>query len=339
MRAAPKVYASIMKANKECMARMEAIAASQAREAALEEQKSLHIVSSDDDDLEPPSDSDVPAPETKTPVPEPKEPRRITRSTAQVDLTVEAKPDERERVDWEKLNDRGYIILKRLAWKYIKAHTLDDIQRNNSIVTDLSNGHTQPQETGENRTGGRWQMPFSTITAAGQQLRDDVMAMLTRLFPTRKFSTLLTMGARKNCLKQDPHTDADPSKTDIFEEQLLSAMICVQKGSSLVVYKGSHKWIRHTSRFVWKGQNIRRTSEPRRSTTLRLDIGDVVLWRGDLVHSGDGYTVPNIRLFNYVLPTNYVEPRDENGELEYLTYPVELKEETGEPGADSSEDA
>ena len=67
-------------------------------------------------------------------------------------------------------------------------------------------------------------------------------------------------------------------------------------------------------------------------TTLPLNKGDVVIWNGALVHSGAGYTVPNIRLFSYVLPRGRTEDKDPNGALEYSTYPVEFHTRVGPSG-------
>ena len=64
---------------------------------------------------------------------------------------------------------------------------------------------------------------------------------------------------------------------------------------------------------------------------VHLDRGDVMIWR-EIIHSGDGYRTDNVRLFNSVLPTGYVEPRDANGELTYHTYAIEFSPSSQPPG-------
>ena len=55
-----------------------------------------------------------------------------------------------------------------------------------------------------------------------------------------------------------------------------------------------------------------------------LERGDVLIWRGDLVHCGNEYRADNVRLFNYVLPPGYTEPRDASGALVYNTRAIEF---------------
>jgi hypothetical protein len=235
--------------------------------------------------------------------------------------------DEREQINWAKMHDQGYVVLKGVASKYLVATVLDEIKREHPVVYDLSNGPAHQQPTGdEPRKGGRWQTSFQTQSPTCRDLRDNVMAQLARLLPGRAFSTLLAIGARKDCARQDPHTDFDVST---FEQDTvtlpLSAMIAVQKGTSIVVYKGSHKWVRDGTLLLREGIEIRQVAQEKASTMeiVHLERGDVMIWR-EIIHSGAEYATDNVRLFNYAFPTGYVEPRDDTGALVYHTYAIEF---------------
>ena len=255
--------------------------------------------------------------------------RRSMRSSAQP-TPSHTKLDIDEAINWTALNEQGYVVLSKLALKYITTTTLSDIHKSNTFVHDLSNGSTQTEETsGDTRNGGRWQMPLCLKSPGECQLHSGVMALLGRLFPKRTFSTLLILGARKGCKEQDPHTDFEPDDFTIdAADPPFSVMICVQKGSSLVVYDGSHQWVRDAELVERSGIRLRRTRQPRQRTILNLVPGDVVIWNGGLVHSGAGYKVANLRLFNYILPHGYVQATDTNGALVYSTYPVEFVDDS-----------
>ena len=42
---------------------------------------------------------------------------------------------------------------------------------------------------------------------------------------------------------------------------------------------------------------------------LPLQVGDVLVWRGDLVHAGAGYTAEHVRVHAYVDPPAHVYER------------------------------
>jgi hypothetical protein len=106
-------------------------------------------------------------------------------------------------------------------------------------------------------------------------------------------------------------------------------MIAVQKGTSIVVYKGSHKWVREGTLLQRRGIEIRQVAQEKESTMeiVHLERGDVMIWR-EIIHSGDEYGTDNVRLFNYALPTGYVEPRDATGALVYHTHAIEFTPST-----------
>jgi ectoine hydroxylase-related dioxygenase (phytanoyl-CoA dioxygenase family) len=107
-------------------------------------------------------------------------------------------------------------------------------------------------------------------------------------------------------------------------------MIAIQKDTHLILYPGSHTWVR--------------TEGPQRSTgmTIKLNRGDLVAWRGDLVHHGAPYKTSNIRIFLEArLPGHKEElnrSNDGTGKVVYRNYPVPWVEEPLSPEAASDEE-
>ena len=248
----------------------------------------------------------------------PPQPRRRTRNSAPSDTRSRAELSALSLgVEWERLDEQGWVVLKGAALQHIRTpDTLADIKRNHPTVWDLTNGHTHTQQEGAERTGGRWQIPLSIESVAGLQLHTNMMKMLSNLLPGRGFSTLLAVGARAGCRQQDPHTDFDITtfeKDDVY--QPMSVLIALQKGTKLDVYTGSHKSIREWPRVTTHAYPRVSTpsaplSEVTQPTTLQLERGDVLFFRGDLPHSGSAYNTDNVRLFTYVLQPGHTEERD-----------------------------
>ena len=63
------------------------------------------------------------------------------------------------------------------------------------------------------------------------------------------------------------------------------------------------------------------TDRPRspspKSDKVEIEVGDILVWRGDLVHAGPGYNVEHYRIHAYVdpPPAIYRRPRTRDGSL------------------------
>ena len=49
------------------------------------------------------------------------------------------------------------------------------------------------------------------------------------------------------------------------------------------------------------------------ASLLELSVGDILVWRGDLVHAGAGYAVDHVRVHAYIDPPReiYERPKDQ----------------------------
>lgn len=94
------------------------------------------------------------------------------------------------------------------------------------------------------------------------------------------------------CARQAAHQDYVPdtallSATDV--EMPLLFLLALEPATALDVWPGSHRFI---------GTE---TTDPIPRKTLRLEAGDAVVFRGDLVHAGSAYSdVANIRVHVYL---------------------------------------
>jgi hypothetical protein len=249
--------------------------------------------------------------------------RRSKRRCASITIDDESLTDK----DWTRLNEEGYIVLEGVALKHLKMHILASLKAALPTVHGLSNGPDR-----DDSDGGRWQEEFPEGCRDLVETRDKITALCGSLFTGLKLSKLLVLGSRANCRTQRPaHTDF---RTETFSPgdtvAPLSIMIAIQKDTHLILYPGSHTWVR--------------TEGPQRSTgmTIKLNRGDLVAWRGDLVHHGAPYKTSNIRIFLEArLPGHKEElnrSNDGTGKVVYRNYPVPWVEEPLSPEAASDEE-
>ena len=96
--------------------------------------------------------------------------------------------------------------------------------------------------------------------------------------------------------EQCPHCDYGPELFTVDSGTIPhSALLAIEDDTSLVVWKGSHKFMRPPM-LVNHMYNVKDLG---RGTTILLRKGDVIIWRGDLIHAGARYTESNLRLFVY----------------------------------------
>ena len=232
--------------------------------------------------------------------------------------------------NWTELNTEGYVILEGAALKCLRMDTLDHLKPVMKVVHTLSNG-PDPRDD----DGGRWQedFPENCKDADLVETLDKLTALCESLFPGLSLSSPLILVSRARCRTQRPaHTDADTEKFSVDDTVVpLSIMIALQKDTRVILYPGSHNWIRNGG------------PQQSRGKLFTLKRGDVIVWRGDLVHQGAPYKTPNMRLFFEAYPPGHkVEINkidDGTSKVVYRNHPVEVKEpdspkEAGEEEAD-----
>ena len=229
--------------------------------------------------------------------------------------TSSAKPNVQGIVDWTELNENGYVLIKNGV--SMRVEILNILQEELDMVRGLQNNGDPSKDDGK-----RWQMeyPENSKKESLRLTHEAVMKTLEELTPGLKLGKLLVIGSRKDCAIQKPaHTDTDPSS---FEENgkaiPLSIFIGLQKGTTLRIFEGSHRWIR--------GHNGRSTLHKNDGKPVKYGKGDILILRGDLVHHGDAFKQQNMRLFAYAHLPGHTEMLDEDGNEIMVTYPVHFDE-------------
>jgi hypothetical protein len=85
----------------------------------------------------------------------------------------------------------------------------------------------------------------------------------------------------------------DAALLDTADETVpLLAVVALQGGTFLDVWPGSH-WLIRRERLTRHTPRVYRE-------TVELDAGDVIVFRGDLIHAGSAYSSHNLRLHAYI---------------------------------------
>jgi hypothetical protein len=115
-----------------------------------------------------------------------------------------------------------------------------------------------------------------------------------KMFPHLFLQDPVLILSDKGCLEQTPHCDYDPSTFSGHDQSgsvPYGAILALQDETRFVVWAGSHLCARATtSRILSKCEK----------RILLLNKGDVLFFRGDLIHAGASYTEENIRLHAYL---------------------------------------
>jgi hypothetical protein len=231
--------------------------------------------------------------------------------------------------NWTKLNTEGWVVLEGAALRCLRMDTLDHLKTVMKVVHTLSNG-PDPRDD----DGGRWQEDFPEDCKDADLVEtiDKLTALCGSLFPGLFLSSPLILGSRAHCRTQRPaHTDADTEKFSMDDTVVpLSIMIALQKDTRVILYPGSHKWIRNGGTQQSKGKLI------------TLKRGSIIVWRGDLVHQGAPYKIPNMRLFFEAYPPGHTvelnEIDDGTSRVVYRNHPVRVVEPDSPKAAGDTEE-
>ena len=186
----------------------------------------------------------------------------------------------------EELHSQGYTVIPRFLgvtntahlWEivstYTDRHRLDPIFNFNALApTDRK----------------RRQIDMPTWMSA--LLRASLMAAV----PGRMATDCVILESARGCQIQAAHTDYIPDaallETDDDTVPLL-AVFALQNGTKLDVWPESHRLMR-------RPRLTRHTPKVARKT-VELDAGDVIVFRGDLIHAGSAYTARNLRIHAYL---------------------------------------
>lgn len=105
---------------------------------------------------------------------------------------------------------------------------------------------------------------------------------------SKEWSILLSL---PGCHEQAPHCDyvQDDQFENVKDRDIpLSYIICLQENTKINLWVNSLKMV------------YRKPIAPIRKTEVKMNVGDVLVFRGDLVHAGSAYNDENIRVHGYL---------------------------------------
>ena len=115
--------------------------------------------------------------------------------------------------------------------------------------------------------------------------------LVTLEFPGYHTTDVVGLFSLAGCKEQQPHADYNPH-TFAENPAPMGLLLCVEKHASLIVYPGSHLFIRNKTAHI--PPTVRRV-------VIALNQGDVLFFRGDLVHAGAAYeTSSNLRMHAFI---------------------------------------
>lgn len=119
-------------------------------------------------------------------------------------------------------------------------------------------------------------------------------------FPQHEMRDPVVILSAAGCAEQIPHTDYDVGSFPQVPNWVpWSVVLCVERTSRFVLWSYSHKHVRSRSSSVCPG-GVQDVAREVARKDLTLHRGDVLFFRGDLVHAGAGYQLPNTRVHAYL---------------------------------------
>lgn len=187
----------------------------------------------------------------------------------------------------EALHEDGYTVmpaflsaaetdtLMTAVSDYVGAHRMDPIFNYNA-------------EARNDRRRRQIDMPASLSRRIGARLTEAVGG-------GRSATDFVILESLRGCQRQAAHVDyvPDAALLDTTDETVpLLAVVALQSGTFLDVWPGSHRLVR-------RPRLTRHTPHIRRET-VELNAGDVIVFRGDLIHAGSEYARHNLRIHAYI---------------------------------------
>ena len=177
----------------------------------------------------------------------------------------------------------------------VKESTVDTLKRVHLETPQLAEEIFNNDDAGRSvNDGRRLQFPFSKLVDVPEavELQELVAAEMLKRFPHRRPNDLVMLVSESDCQSQREHSDysrANLLRVGQDDERMpLACIIALQDGTTIDVWPGSIRWA---------DSSFSKSFVPLKVT---LNQGDVLLFRGDLVHAGAASTLFNIRLHIYL---------------------------------------
>ena len=147
----------------------------------------------------------------------------------------------------------------------------------------------------EENDGKRLQVDFATIegsSVTAQRFMIELKRRLRELVPNYRVGGAAVLRSEEGCLGQLPHLDypPPPAEGNARPTVPLGCLVALMDGTTIDVWSGAI------------GYELNGCGRRFERQTLVLNAGDVLLFRGDLVHAGASSAVLNVRVHCYLEP-------------------------------------
>ena len=144
--------------------------------------------------------------------------------------------------------------------------------------------------------GRRRQICLPETSIALRDFGKNISAKISDMLPHLKLNDWVVLRSLPGCCEQAPHVDYDPSDDMLSTETVpVNVLVALQDSTTLEVWPESHRLISSMVKSEKLGKD-----DCFSQTRLSLSRGDVLLFRGDLVHAGSAYDDNNVRLHCYM---------------------------------------
>lgn len=209
-----------------------------------------------------------------------------------------------KNIDLSELYENGYQVLK----SYIDIP--DKIRNNLMGFNDSESGQIfNHNEMSKINDGKRRQHFIKPDTPLMIRFMDSLNQSLKTIFPDLYPNDWVVIESKPGCKPQAAHADYfPPDGPRKLNEIPINVLIPLKKNASLNVWPRSHELV---STEYLDGSPERHKAcigmKPIHKKVIGLEPGDVLLFRGDLIHAGAGYKESNYRIHCY-LDYGYREP-------------------------------
>ena len=185
----------------------------------------------------------------------------------------------------------------------VKESTVDTLKRVYLDTPELAEEIFNNSDAGGSvNDGRRLQLPFSKLVDVPEavELQELLAAEMLKRFPLRRPSDLVMLVSESGCQRQREHSDytqANLLRVGENDDRMpLACIIALQDGTTIDVWPGSIRWA-EKKETENDSSTFNKSLVPLKVT---LNRGDVLFFRGDLVHAGAASTLFNIRLHIYL---------------------------------------
>jgi ectoine hydroxylase-related dioxygenase (phytanoyl-CoA dioxygenase family) len=207
-----------------------------------------------------------------------------------MDYNVVMKTERRIRDSIYGLHTDGFIVHKSII--DVSNDLLDDI-KSQAKRCDVIFNHNKKHKKNDKK---RSQMALNQQSGVSKEFSDELYEFLNETYPNLMPADTVIIKSLPGCQQQMPHTDYMPTVElrDVPDDYMpLGCIVAVMPSTYLYVWPNS-------IRLSTKPKEVTDKLKPIKPLKLELQPGDILIFRGDLVHAGSDYDTYNYRIHTYL---------------------------------------